>query len=154
MTAAVSPDRIRVPREEDSVPDEFSVSLGSRLRAARRRRGWSLGEVERQTAGEFKASVVGAYERGERAISVHRFVKLAQVYEVAPTELLPLAPVRGDLVIDLDAVASGEGGELVERYLAAIQLLRKEPGSPEVRQSDRVIISSLLSSVESRIGSD
>ncbi len=134
--------------------DEFNVSLGRRLRAARRRRGWSLGEVERQTGGEFKASVVGAYERGERAISVQRFVKLAEVYEVAPAELLPLAPSGRELVIDLDAVATDAGGEMVERYLAAIQLLRRSPGSREVRQSDRAIISSLLSGVESRVGSD
>lgn len=110
--------------------------------------------MERQTGGEFKASVVGAYERGERAISVHRFVKLAQVYQVAPAELLPLTPVGGDFVVDLDAVAADDGGGLVERYLAAIQLLRRSPGSREVRQSDRAIISSLLSGVESRIGSD
>jgi len=136
------------------VPDEFNVSLGKRLRAARRRRGWSLGEVENQTAGEFKASVVGAYERGERAISVHRFVRLAQVYEVVPSELLPVAATPDGMVIDLDAVASDEGGELVERYLAAIQLLRRSPGTREVRQSDRAIIGSLLSGVESRIGRD
>jgi hypothetical protein len=51
-------------------------------------------------------------------------------------------------------VAADEGGELVERYLAAIQLLRKEPGSREVRQTDRAIIGSLLSGVETRIGRD
>jgi transcriptional regulator with XRE-family HTH domain len=123
--------------------DRFSVSLGQRLRAARRQRGWSLGEVENQTEGEFKASVVGAYERGERAISVQRFARLADVYGIPPAELLPTEVSEG-VVIDLDALESAAKGNLVERYLAAIQLLRKEPGSREVRQSDRAIIGSLL----------
>jgi transcriptional regulator with XRE-family HTH domain len=123
--------------------DRFSVSLGQRLRAARRQRGWSLGEVENQTEGEFKASVVGAYERGERAISVQRFARLADVYGIPPGDLLPADLTEG-VVLDLDALDSAAGGDLVERYLAAIQLLRKEPGSREVRQSDRAIIGSLL----------
>ena len=41
--------------------EDFNYALGQRLRAARRHHGWSLGDVETQTEGEFKASVVGAY---------------------------------------------------------------------------------------------
>lgn len=130
--------------------DRFSVSLGQRLRAARRQRGWSLGEVEDQTDGEFKASVVGAYERGERAISVQRFARLSEVYGIPPNELLPIVPSSEAVVVDLDALESGAGGDLVERYLAVIQLLRKEPGSREFRQSDRAIIGSLLQMAEHR----
>ena len=134
--------------------NKFSISLGQRLRAARRQRGWSLGEVERQTEGEFKASVVGAYERGERAISVQRFVRLAETYGVPAVDLLPLTPTGGKVVIDIDTLAVDDTGELVERYLAAIQLLRREPGSQEVRHSDRAIISSLLQSIETTASAD
>ena len=38
---------------------------------------------------EFKASVLGAYERGERAISVPRLLRLAEIYEVPADQLLP-----------------------------------------------------------------
>ena len=124
--------------------DEFNLALGQRLRAARRRRGWSLGEVETNTQGEFKASVLGAYERGERAISVQRFVGLAEMYAVSAGELLPAAASDG-FVIDLDAL-SDEPVEIVDMYLAAIQLLRRETGDAEVRQSDRAIIGSLMQS--------
>lgn len=124
--------------------DEFNLALGQRLRAARRRRGWSLGEVETNTQGEFKASVLGAYERGERAISVQRFVRLADMYAVSAGELLPAAASDG-FVIDLDAL-SDEPVEIVDMYLAAIQLLRREAGDAEVRQSDRAIIGSLMQS--------
>ena len=123
--------------------EHFNVSLGQRLRAARRQRGWSLGDVETRTEGEFKASVVGAYERGERAISVQRFVRLAESYGLPASELLPPTPSENSLLIDLDALAAEGGDDLVERYLAAIQLLRREPGDMEVRNSDRAIINSL-----------
>ncbi len=123
--------------------EHFNVSLGQRLRAARRQRGWSLGDVESRTDGEFKASVVGAYERGERAISVQRFVRLAESYGVPGSELLPPTPSDEGLIIDLDALAAEGADDLVERYLAAIQLLRREPGDMEVRNSDRAIINSL-----------
>ncbi len=124
--------------------EAFNYALGQRLRAARRHRGWSLGEVEAQTDGEFKASVVGAYERGERAISVQRFVRLAEIYGAGASELLPRSN-EGDHVIDLNALES-EDGQLVDRYLAAIQMMRKSPGDDEVRDSDRAVISSLIQS--------
>lgn len=132
----------------ESLVDDFNYALGQRLRAARRHRGWSLGDVEAHTSGEFKASVVGAYERGERAISVQRFVSLSDVYKTPASELLPL-PSDPDLVIDLEALA-GEDGDLVDRYLAAIQMMRKNPGVEEVRDSDRALISSLLQSARSQ----
>jgi transcriptional regulator with XRE-family HTH domain len=125
--------------------DEFNHALGQRLRAARRHRGWSLGDVEAETDGEFKASVVGAYERGERAISVQRFARLSDIYGTPASELLP-ADSDPEVVIDLTALI-GDDGDLVDRYLAAIQMMRKSPGVDEVRESDRAVISSLLSSV-------
>jgi hypothetical protein len=56
-----------------------------------------------------------------------------------------------DLMIDLDALANEEG-DVVERYLAAIQMMRKKPSSDEVRDSDRAVISSLLQSVRATHG--
>lgn len=128
--------------------EDFNYALGQRLRAVRRQRGWSLGDVETHTRGEFKASVVGAYERGERAISVQRFVRLSDIYGTPASDLLP-APSESGLVIDLEALVADDG-DLVDRYLAAIQMMRKNPGVDEVRDSDRAIISSLLQSVRTR----
>ena len=124
--------------------DKFNAALGGRLRAARRQRGWSLGEVESSTGGEFKASVVGAYERGERAISVRRFVRLGEIYAVEPAFLLPTTAQEPGLTIDLDALEGAGEGDLVERYLAAIRLLRRVGDSDEVRDVDKAVIASLL----------
>ena len=63
--------------------------VGDRLRSIRRQKGLSLHEVEAMSNEEFKASVLGAYERGERVISVPRLMRLAQVYGVPAEQLLP-----------------------------------------------------------------
>lgn len=63
--------------------------VGERLRAVRKQRHMTLGEVQEASGGEFKTSVLGAYERGERGVAVHRLLRLAELYGVAPAELLP-----------------------------------------------------------------
>ena len=69
--------------------DAYGRKVGERLRAIRRQKGLSLQEVEASSRQEFKASVVGAYERGERAISVPRLQRLASFYNVPVDQLLP-----------------------------------------------------------------
>jgi transcriptional regulator with XRE-family HTH domain len=71
------------------VSGKYLVVLGDRLRGVRRRRGLTLQEVEVATDQKFRASVLGAYERGERAMSLARFLGLARFYGVSPEELLP-----------------------------------------------------------------
>ena len=73
--------------------------VGERLRAIRRQKGLSLHDVEARSDQEFKASVLGAYERGERAISVPRLLRLAELYRVPADQLLPAAGTT--LEIDL-----------------------------------------------------
>ncbi|MEX0667485.1 MAG: helix-turn-helix transcriptional regulator, partial [Acidimicrobiia bacterium] len=90
--------------------DDFDRALGERLRAARRRRGWSLHEVERSSSNEFKSSVLGAYERGERSISVQRLHRLAQIYAIDVAHLIPSADEvdNKETVIDLDAMGTAD----------------------------------------------
>jgi transcriptional regulator with XRE-family HTH domain len=74
-----------------------------RLRAIRKQKDLSLQDVEAASTEEFKASVLGAYERGERAISVPRLQRLARFYNVPVDHLLPGdAPPGGADIIDLD----------------------------------------------------
>ena len=56
--------------EEQFDGENYSIKVGERLRLVRRQKRMSLQEVEAESGHEFKASVLGAYERGERAISV------------------------------------------------------------------------------------
>ena len=72
----------------------FTRLIGERLRNIRQQKNLSLNEVEQQSEEEFKASVLGAYERGERSISVIRLDRLAQFYGVTVDQLLPRDPRR------------------------------------------------------------
>src|SRR3954467_11484346 len=75
--------------EDDASASPYSRKVGERLRAIRRQKRLSLQEVEAASNQEFKASVLGAYERGERAISVPRLQRLARFYSVPVDQLLP-----------------------------------------------------------------
>ncbi len=127
--------------ESDSA---YSHRVGERLRAIRRQKRLSLQDVEAQSNSEFKASVLGAYERGERAISVPRLERLARYYSVPIDQLLPRSigsrSAKGDVVdltasaetgkvtIDLTQLSSvaGPEGEMLARYLTMIQVQRQD----------------------------
>ncbi len=91
----------------------YARRVGQRLRAIRRQKGLSLQEVEAASSHEFKASVLGAYERGERIISVPRLQRLAGYYNVPVDQLLPPnAELDRAMGSSLGAGASdGEDGE-------------------------------------------
>src|SRR5215510_4988226 len=112
--------------------------VGERLRAIRRQKGLSLHDVEARSTLEFKASVLGAYERGERAISVPRLLRLAEIYEVPADQLLPrefegeISLVEGSgssniesgFTIDLVKLhdLDDPDAQIVSRFATAIQL--------------------------------
>ena len=83
----------------------YARRVGERLRAIRKQKGLSLQEVEGASNQEFKASVLGAYERGERAISVPRLQRLARFYSVPVDQLLPRDASEIDLT---DSATSGD----------------------------------------------
>ena len=117
----------------DPVDDPYARALGDRLRRVRIQQHRSLHDVEAGSRGELKASVVGAYERGERAVSITRLHALAAFYRVPVVELLPVgrrddaavASREVELVIDLAALER-ERDELptLARYVESIQAKR------------------------------
>ncbi|MGH9103809.1 MAG: transcriptional regulator [Acidimicrobiales bacterium] len=138
---------------EDELERSYAVKVGSRLRAVRRQKRLSLQAVEEASDQEFKASVLGAYERGERTISVPRLQRLAELYDVPVDQLLPrdsgpgsvvalgegaegqddLGPARhwddgGKVTIDLTKLGKVTGPErdLLRRYLGMIQVQRQD----------------------------
>jgi len=99
---------------QDDPPDvQVSARLGARLRDLRRQLHLSLQDVEVASNLEFKASVVGAYERGDRAISVRRLQRLARLYRVPVAEMVPhderTAPPEIDPPVTIDLVALRRG---------------------------------------------
>ena len=126
--------------DNDSLDElSFARSVGERLRQIRQQKKLSLQEVENSTQQEFKASVMGAYERGERMISVPRLERLARFYGVTVDQLLPRDKQReGDtqtqtsaptkLRIDVAKLSLRECKEfkMLERLLRMIQVQRQD----------------------------
>jgi transcriptional regulator with XRE-family HTH domain len=129
----------------EEVPTSYARAVGERLRNLRRQQRLSLLAVEEASGREFKASVLGAYERGERIISVLRLQRLAQLYGVPVDQLLPRAPGGGaipavngsaahngaeeedaPLTIDLVRLGALEAPErdILRRYISMIQIQR------------------------------
>ena len=124
--------------DDDGASSPYSRKVGDRLRVIRKQKRLSLQEVEASSAEEFKASVLGAYERGERAISVPRLERLAKFYTVPVDQLLPredISEPEGDasspvtkLGIDLVKLnqLSGQPFEMLSRFLKMIQVQRQD----------------------------
>jgi transcriptional regulator with XRE-family HTH domain len=130
----------------EKMPERYAHQVGERLRHIRRQKGLSLQTVEDTSKQEFKASVLGAYERGERDISVMRLHRLARFYGVPIDQLLPrdtapvasapeplrsnssgqLDPTPEPVTIDLHRLEQLEAPEkdLISRYVGMIQIQR------------------------------
>ncbi|HET7489211.1 MAG TPA: transcriptional regulator [Acidimicrobiales bacterium] len=135
---------------EESMSSGYARKVGERLRFVRKQKRLSLQAVEASSQQEFKASVLGAYERGERSISVPRLQRLAEFYNVPVDQLLPrdangalAAPTatvaaaaaagerarnEGGVTIDLTKLEAIQAPEkdLLRRYLGMIQVQRQD----------------------------
>ena len=162
--------------EDEQEDASYTRQVGLRLRGVRRSKRMSLHDVEIASQKEFKASVLGAYERGERAISVPRLQRLASFYTVPVDQLLPpmlaaesgadgdagdrRVPGRGITIdlIRLEAMSTQEAN-LLNRYVSMIRAQRAgfTGTALTIRREDLNALAVLLESdpetVKERIGS-
>src|SRR5258706_528874 len=117
----------------------YNTAVGSRLREIRHQKRLTQHDVQRLSGAEFKASVLGAYERGERALSLPRLERLAKLYHVPVEDLLPAhetvitdhrlheATLR-TVVLDLQKLneSQGEAFDAVKRFVTMIQVQRQD----------------------------
>ena len=112
---------------------DYAKALGERLRKIRIQKGMSLHDVQESSEGRWKAAVVGAYERGDRNVTVPRLSELANFYGVPVSELIPDGQKathrrgeRGRIVLNLenlDGIPEEERDPL-SRFTTAIQIQR------------------------------
>ena len=112
---------------------DYARALGERLRKIRIQKGMSLHDVQESSDGRWKAAVVGAYERGDRNVTVPRLSELAGFYGVPVGELIPEeSPAtharneRRRVVLNLeslDRIPEADRDPL-SRFTAAIQVQR------------------------------
>lgn len=151
--------------DDDATSSPYSRKVGERLRAIRRQKRMSLQEVEAASEEEFKASVLGAYERGERAISVPRLERLASFYAVPVDQLLPRAeitsaddvePTSSKIAVDLVKLGqlAGQPFEMLARFLRMIQVQRQDFNGKviTVRGDDTRAIAAMLDVPVDQVG--
>ena len=137
------------------------AAIGQALRAIRRQKGLTLRDVERLSGGNWKAVVVGSYERGDRALTLKRAVGLASFYEVPLDQLLGISQLspttREGVIFSLTAMremggrVAKSGGvaseaaipEALIRYLQEICRLRSDWNGEvlSVRSGDLIALS-------------
>ena len=139
----------------------YNELVGARLRSIRKQRGLSLQDVQRLSNGEFKAAVVGAYERGERSLSLPRLHRLAAFFQVPITQFLPqeesgdtaVVPLpSGGVTIDLNRVEAltGTEADIFDRFLRSIQIMRQDFNGKvlTIRRDDLRLLALLLDQPE------
>jgi transcriptional regulator with XRE-family HTH domain len=113
---------------------EYPKALGERLRNIRLQKGMSLQDVQQASGGKWKAAVVGAYERGDRNVTVARLSELADFYGVPVSEILPedtqgqarVGNGRRRVVLDLESLSKVPENDRdpLARFTSAIQVKR------------------------------
>jgi transcriptional regulator with XRE-family HTH domain len=113
---------------------EYPKALGERLRNIRLQKGMSLQDVQHASDGRWKAAVVGAYERGDRNVTVARLSELAEFYGVPVSEILPEEAAgagsgfdgRRRVVLNLESLNQVPEADRdpLERFTTAIQVQR------------------------------
>lgn len=126
----------------------------------RRKRGFTLRDTATRSAGAFKPSVLAAYERGERGISLERFHALANVYDVPPERLLaevtrrleerPPDVAHVDAVRELQGPVAGTVRLFVERVM---RLRGVRADTVTLRTGDLQVLSASLGMSEGELRS-
>ena len=137
-------------------PDTFTrpfpsnIEIGRRMRAARRKRGWTIAEMAE--VGKIKAVVIGSYERGSRNMPISRLGEIARILGVDVTYLLgqPITEHGSvqNLTLDLRAISRPNFANparlaLVVTYCAGIVKRRSDWNGEvlSIRESDLTILS-------------
>lgn len=112
---------------------DYGRAVGERLRNIRTQKGMSLHDVQEASGGRWKAAVVGAYERGDRNVTVARLRELAEFYGVPISEVLPdddrsvaTPEPRRRVVLNLERLGRVPEPERepLKRFATAIQVQR------------------------------
>jgi transcriptional regulator with XRE-family HTH domain len=108
----------------------LAIEIGLALRRVREERGLTLRDVATLSEGVFKATSVAGYERGERSISVERFLLLCQLYGVPANRVIDDVASTGQRPPEIDlraleSLASPESS-LLAGFIREVVALRSQ----------------------------
>jgi transcriptional regulator with XRE-family HTH domain len=138
--------------------NEQSERIRIRIRQLRRERGLTLRDFEKKSEGRIRAIVMGAYERGDRSMSLGKVIEIAEVFGIevshliGSAELTPLsATPLSRYIFDLRVLNSLDGSPqkvILLRYLSRIAELRGDWAGEVIslRQSDIESLSKVIDS--------
>jgi helix-turn-helix protein len=111
---------------------DLDRALGEAIRRARVERGLSLRRLAVRSEGAFKPSSLGGYERGERALSIERFVRLAEALGTRPegilADALAMASHGGhqEVSIDTTLLPMNEAGSAIAAFAHQVRTRRQD----------------------------
>jgi transcriptional regulator with XRE-family HTH domain len=111
---------------------DLDRALGEAIRRARTERGLSLRRLAAACGGAFKPSSLGGYERGERSLSMDRFVRLAETLGVPPERLLSDALGRASkdgrpqVTLDTGLLPSNQTGNATAAFAHEVRSRRND----------------------------
>lgn len=117
--------------------ETLAKEIGIVLRVARRARGLTLRNVSTMSSGILKPSSLASYERGDRALTVERFLLLADLYGIRPARLMAQISQRVEgrppIVVTLETAHTigGVEGAILAGFVQEVIALRRQP-APEV----------------------
>lgn len=124
----------------------LALEIGRVLRRIRKERGLTLKEVAAASGGAFKATSVAGYERGERSVTLERFVLLCRLYGTSPARVLDEIDRadHADVVVDLSSLEGlgDQERELLGELLRRVSELRAGAEASElmVRADDLTVL--------------
>ena len=143
---------MNTPPQSDAFTRPFpsNIEIGQRMRAARKKRGWTIAEMA--AIGKIKAVVIGSYERGSRNMPISRLGEVARILGVDVAYLLGQPIGRQDsphaLTLDLRAISrpsftNPSRLELLVSYCAGIVKIRSDWNGEvlSIRESDLLNLS-------------
>jgi transcriptional regulator with XRE-family HTH domain len=137
------------------IPERSIEEISAAMKSVRRGKGMTLRDVETKSGGQWKAVVIGSYERCDRALSIKKAINLANFYQVPLNELLGLSspsklPSREKITLDIRATSNTNSSELdlqSLRNFATLICAKRQDWNGEVlsiRTSDLTTIGLLL----------
>lgn len=125
-----------------SMPGTLGKEIGAVLRLARRARGLALRNVSSLSSGTFKPSSLASYERGERTLSVEKFLLLANLYDIPSARLMAQISRRAEgrppIVVDVRTAHTigGVEGAVLAGFVHEVIALRRQPAPEEISLRD------------------
>jgi transcriptional regulator with XRE-family HTH domain len=124
---------------------EQSERIRTRIRQLRRERGLTLRDFEEKSGGKIRAIVMGAYERGDRSMSLGKLIEISKVFGIELSHLIGSA----ELTQSSGTQSSGTPSSTppLSRYIFDLRVLNSLDDSPQ-----KVILLRYLSRIAEQRG--